>query len=122
MARIVSELYGLSAMHIARICQVDLSTARRWKRGAICPPKSALMLLCGDLGCLDPAWRGWIVRNGALLSPEGWAITVNDVLASPLLRAQLAVYQAENRQLRALATEYDEDQPEPSEEIPQIVG
>jgi hypothetical protein len=66
------------------------------------------------IGHLDPEWRGWLLRRGNLVSPEGWGITVSDVLASPLLRAQLAVYQAENRKLRGLAEEFDEDQPLPS--------
>lgn len=72
------------------------------------------MLLAGDLGCFDPAWSGWIVRGGELVSPEGWRIKVNDVLATPLTRAQLSAYQAELRQLKGL-----DAQPEPAA-LPQI--
>lgn len=108
-----------SVKDIADLCGVDLSTARRWKRGAICLPESARKLLEGDLGCMAPEWRGWIIRGGELLSPEGWSITVNDVLASPLLRTQLAVYQAENRELRAVQ-ESMEEQPLPGE-LPAII-
>jgi len=109
-----SQVNGIPASEIARLCQVDLATARRWKRGASCPPKTALLILEADLGCFDPAWRGWVLRCGNLVSPEGWAITVSDVLSAPLLRAQVAAYQVENRALRGLAEEFAEDQPLPS--------
>lgn len=57
----------------------------------------ALLLICGDLKAFDPEWRGWTARGGKLISPEGWEITVGDVLALPLMRQQLAAYQAEIR-------------------------
>lgn len=94
-------LFAFSAKHIARLCAVDITTARRWKRGAICPPQPMLALLHGDLGFFDPAWTGWRLNQGCLVSPEDWRIYVNDVLAVPLLRHQLAAYQSENRGLKA---------------------
>ena len=100
MARTYDALYGITIKEIARICHVDLTTARRWKRGARCPPKMALLLICGDLECFDPEWRGWQARGGKLISPEGWEITVGDVLALPLMRQQMAAYQSELRQIR----------------------
>jgi hypothetical protein len=93
---------------------VDLTTARRWKRGARCPPKMALLLIRGDLLAFDPQWRGWRARTGKLISPEGWEITVGDVLALPLMRQQLAVYKAELRQLRAELV-LRQEQPSPAE-------
>jgi hypothetical protein len=110
-----SILYGLSIKHIAAICQVSEKTAGRWKAGTACPPKTSLWVLARDLGCFASAWHGWTIRDEELLSPEGWSITRNDVLSAPLLRAQVAVYQAENRTLRGLAEEFSEDQPLPSE-------
>lgn len=97
MARGENPFYGISIKEIASICHVDLTTARRWKRGARCPPKSALLLICGDLIAFDYEWRGWRARGGKLISPEGWEITVGDVLALPLMRQQLAAYQTELR-------------------------
>lgn len=96
------ELYGIPISEIARICHVCIKTATRWKDGKTCPPKSALLLLSGDLGCLDSGWAGWVVRKGVLCSPEGWEITVNDVLAIPLVRAQLEAYKTVERQILAL--------------------
>lgn len=119
MAHPSNPFYGITIKEIARVCHVDLTTARRWKRGARCPPKMALLLICGDLAAFDYEWRGWQARGGKLISPEGWEITVGDVLALPLMRQQLAAYQAELRgiQQRVLLMQ---EQPAPeawSEEV-----
>ena len=120
MAHPSSPFYGITIKEIARICHVDLTTARRWKRGARCPPKMALLLICGDLKCFDPEWRGWRARGGKLISPEGWEITVGDVLALPLMRQQLAAYQTELRLIKERVLLMQE-QPTP-EAWPQWIG
>jgi hypothetical protein len=97
------ELYGIPIKEIARICRVSIKTATRWKSGKTCPPVSARLLLAGDMGCLDSGWDGWRVRNSILYSPEGWPITPNEVLAVPLMRAQIVAYQLEQRKVLALA-------------------
>jgi len=104
--------YGLPSEEIARRCRVDLATARRWKRGATSLPRTALMILLEDLGCFDPAWNGWFIRDGQLISSEGWAASPGDILAIPLMREQIAGYQ---RDLRIAKAELDalEEQPEP---------
>lgn len=102
MATRPPELYGIPISEIARICHVSLKTAARWKAGSTCPPTSALLLLVGDLGCLDSEWSGWKVRKGVLCSPEGWEIGMSQVLAVPLMRQQIAAYQAEVRKLEAI--------------------
>jgi hypothetical protein len=73
----------------------------------------ALLLICGDLTAFDPEWRGWVARGGKLISPEGWEITVGDVLALPLMRQQLAAYKRElaHMQAKLLLTQ---EQPLPS--------
>jgi hypothetical protein len=77
------------------------------------------MLLRGDLGCLDPAWRGWIVRGGQLISPENWVATPGDVLSIQLTQAQLSTYRTENRALKAALEEAEaasfEEQPLPGQ-------
>jgi hypothetical protein len=101
MATPENPLFGFSVKEIARVCRVDITTARRWKRGAICPPIGAVALLEGDLGFLDPAWRGWVLRHGHLISPENWSMSMSDVLASRLHEAQLAAWRAEVSKMRA---------------------
>ncbi len=66
------------------------------------------MILSEDLGCFDPSWRGWILRAGKLISPEGWEVTTGDVMSLPLLRAQIAGYQAKERQAQTM-----DEQPQP---------
>ena len=103
-----SECYGIRAADIARICGVDIATARRWKRGACRMPESARKLLACDLGCFAQSWRGWVIRGGTLISPEGWQLEPGDVLSIPLMRAQISAYQAKERQMQRM-----EEQPLP---------
>lgn len=112
-------LFGKQIKEIVRICGVDITTARRWKRGAQRPPDWALCLLTGDLSFFDPRWRGWRLIRGDLVSPENWVITQGDVLAQRLVAAQIAAYQIENKHLKAEIAELRrggyEDQPRPEE-------
>jgi hypothetical protein len=105
MRQVPPQLIGINVNELSRICHVSLKTAARWKSGTTCPPKSALMLLAGDLRCFDAAWNGWRVHRGNLISPEGWEITLGDVISSPLLRQQLAAFKTELKRLRAAAAE-----------------
>lgn len=112
-----SVTYGIPAEEIALLCGVSLRTACRWKSGSVAMDTASKLILAGDLGCFAPEWSGWVVNGNQLISPEGWKITVNDVLATPLMRTQIALYQAESRRLKAdlasaLANRLDE-QPTP---------
>lgn len=76
-------------------------------------------MLSGDLGFFDPAWRGWILRRGCLISPENWEITMSDVLASRLHEAQLREWRRQVAIMKAKVEELErggyEDQPSPDE-------
>ena len=96
------ECYGFPAKEIARRCGVDVTTARRWKKGTYLMPEAARMIMSGDLGYLDSAWRGWTLLRGQLTSPEGWVMSVGDLLSIPLMRAQMSAYQAKERQVPAM--------------------
>lgn len=119
-----SELFGIPISEIARICKVDLSTARRWKRGAICPPATALMVLRikwgGELEELGPEWAGWRYRAGELTSPDGLRVNRNDALSVPYLLGHISALKAKVSDLEA-AHESLEEQPEPGE-IPTILA
>jgi hypothetical protein len=112
----MNECYGIRAEDIARLCRVNVATARRWKRGATRIPEAAKMILTGDLGAFDPAFRGWKMRDGKLISPEGWEASPGDVLSIPLLRAQISAYQAKQRIIEGI-----EEQPLPGA-VPEIVA
>lgn len=121
----------ISLRELVEVCGVDISTARRWRRGSNLPPAYVLAYVNakrqGDLGFLDPAWRGWVLRGGHLISPEGWEISMSDVLASRLHEAQLAAWRLEVRKLRAELANAElarlEEQPTPDQwEVEMLVG
>lgn len=121
--------FAIPIKQIVEICGVDITTARRWKRGASCPPQHVLRYVharwTDDLGFLDSEWRGWKLRRGNLISPEGWEITMSDVLASRLHEAQLAAWRLEVTKMREQLVEAQrqgfEDQPTPEEWDVQIL-
>jgi hypothetical protein len=112
----MNELYGIPAETIALLCKVSITTARRWKKGRRRMPETARMILAADLGCFDPAFRGWSIRDGKLVSPEGWEATAGDILTIPLMRAQISAYQAKERVVLAM-----DEQPLPGA-VPAIIA
>ena len=109
-------LYGMPIETIMLTCKVSRRTAKRWKAGERPVPPTAAMILAGDLGVFDPAWRGWTFRDGKLISPEGWVASPGDVLSIPLMRAQITAYQAKERQVQNM-----EEQPLPGS-FPAMLG
>lgn len=96
----ITEIFGLSAEWLAKVCGVHITTARRWKRGEA-PPKAALEIIqlraTGELGVVDGAWSGWRLVNGVLYSPEQMDFTPADVRAGPFWRQLARSYQAKQR-------------------------
>lgn len=90
MAKPHPALYGISISELVAVCKVDISTARRWKRGAFCPPKTALMILARDLGCFSEYWKRWTINGQDIVSPEGWTINRNHALTVPLMHGQIS--------------------------------
>lgn len=89
-----------SAKDLAARFGVDITTARRWRRGRNAP-LAVQLLLSGDLGVFDPAWAGWAVRDGLLRSPEGFEASMADVRSLPFVRLQVSTHRSENVRLRA---------------------
>jgi len=116
--------------YLVEVCGVDITTARRWRRGSNLPPAYVLDFVNaksrGDLGFLDPAWRHWVLRGGHLISPEGWELSMSNVLASRLHEAQLAAWRNEVRNLRAELANAElarlEEQPTPDQWDVQILA
>lgn len=119
MAHRENPLFFYQAKEIAQVCGVDISTARKWKRGASRPPPSALKLLSGDLGVFSAHWKGWVVRGTELISPEGWTTSRGDALSVPLLHGQIAALRTELRRAKEVLAM--EEQPAPPEVMPVIV-
>lgn len=72
----------LSVKACAELLGCSLSTVKAWDRGAYRVPWSAVKLLrlfrLGDLGALQPEWRGWSIGRAGLVSPEGRTFTRGD--------------------------------------------
>jgi len=68
----------------------------------------ALGMVERDLGCFDTAWSGWHLRDGFLISPEGWQVGSGEVLAIRILRQQLACYEVELKRLQGEALSIQE--------------
>lgn len=98
------ELAGVPVEEVVRLCKVDASTARRWKRGTIAPPETALMVLRikahGELDDLGPEWVQWRYKDGTFWSPDKWRINRNDALSVPLLHGQVSALRGEVAALR----------------------
>ena len=122
-------LSAIPVRHLVEICHIDITTARRWRRGSNLPPPYVLDFvnakLTADLSFLDPAWRGWVLRKGHLISPEGWEMSMSDVLASRLHEAQLAAWRLEVRKLKEQLANAElnrlEEQPRPEDWDVQIL-
>ena len=98
-----SALFGVNTDAIASFCRVHITTARRWKRGED-PPFTAIrwieLMSTRNLGLVDPAWDGWTLRDGALISPEQVSVSTGEIRALPFLRTLIAHYQTEQRLTR----------------------
>jgi len=89
-------LYGIGAEELVAITGAHLSTARRWKRLRRLPRwLQRIVSLCifGDLGQIHRSWSGWKLRDGYLVSPEGWRFTFGEIRAIPFMHAQIRTYQ-----------------------------
>lgn len=113
--RPLTAAYGIRSDEVARRCGVDIATARRWKSGVSRIPATASAILARDLAAFDPAWRGWTVRAGKIISPEGWAYSPGEVLSLTFLRSQVANLEALRRANNALV-----EQPRPGSIAPDI--
>jgi len=119
MAAQPPELFGLSVSEIAQKCKVSLKTAARWKAGQNVPP-TALMILRRDLGCLHPAWKGWVITHrGELCSPEEWLATPGSIRAMQFHKSQLQALREEililKHQLKVEELEQYDEQPLPGQ-------
>lgn len=78
-----SIFYAFPAKLIAAWCGVSPSTAALWKQNKRKPSLQALRLftLHRDELLLGEAWRGWKVRGGTLVDPDGNATTQGQLRA-----------------------------------------
>lgn len=76
---------------LVELTGAHVTTVRRWKRKARLPRWLARLVrvcLAGELDDVDRAWRGWKIRNGELVSPEGASYTPGAVRAGHLWKCR----------------------------------
>lgn len=87
---------------LAQLAGVSVRTARRWRSSGRMPRAARILIALRlgwlELGALCPAWRGWRLAGGAIVSPEGWTFTPGELLALPIRYQQLRL---EERQVAA---------------------
>jgi transcriptional regulator with XRE-family HTH domain len=91
-------LHGLTAARLAELCKVSQTTASRWRRLRRVPEihsRLLRILLAGELGSLAPAWSGFTLRDGQLITPEGWTISPGEICAIPFRIQQLRALEIE---------------------------
>ena len=103
-------LVGPSPFHVAALCHVSITTAKRWLLGKTRIPHYARLLLTGDLGAINPDWKGWRVEGDAIISPKGWVISRSDLEAAPALMEEITTLREE---LAAVRCKSLEEQPRP---------
>lgn len=95
-------LFGTrTAQEIADATGVDVTTARRWRRGAVTPPPPMVallrLMLHGDLGALSRAWKDWFVQGEELHGPDGLRFRPGEIMALPYLRQLNRALEAQSR-------------------------
>lgn len=67
--------FGLTRAELRALLEVPEATLSRWLAGRAEPPAHVVAFLRvvarGELAALDPAWEGWRLEAGALVSPWG---------------------------------------------------
>lgn len=79
--------YG--AHHLSTLAHVSARTAQRWIAADSAPAAVVALLklvIDGDLALIDASFAGWLLRNGRLRSPCGYAeISTENLNALPFL-------------------------------------
>lgn len=86
---------GCAPLAVAQVLGVPLRTVNRWARQGSMPAQWALLYALytdADLGVIDERWRGFKLREGSLILPEGTALTHGELRAVPMLEAMLSEY------------------------------
>jgi len=93
-------LYGISPLALAQHFRLSERSATQWKARLEKVPNDAEAIslhIHKNLGAFDDAWRGFIVRQGLLWTPEGVGVGPGEVRAIPTRQQQIAEYERAQR-------------------------
>ncbi|MDV5168816.1 DUF3653 domain-containing protein [Photobacterium rosenbergii] len=92
---------GLSKERVAELCFKSVRTVTRWDSGHKIPPECRrLMKLysCRDLAAINDDWRGWQIKHGELVTPNGWTLTPDRIVTGSAL---LQISAENDREMKA---------------------
>lgn len=93
-------LYGVSPLLLASTFHLPEAFTTKWKIELRRKPSEAAAVaefVRHDLGAFDPAWRGFLCKDGLLWTPEDESFRPGDVRAINIRRAQLQEYERAQR-------------------------
>ncbi|HFQ5220714.1 TPA: DUF3653 domain-containing protein, partial [Vibrio vulnificus] len=93
---------GLSKNQAVELCFKSMRTITRWDAGQEIPPECRrLMKLysCADLEAINESWRGWQIRQGKLITPNGWSLTPDRIITG---NALIEINAENDRQAKAM--------------------
>lgn len=107
-------LGGWTQEQAAKAVGVTLKTYKKYERDPTAAPLAVVRLLAilaaGDLGELNPAWKGWNLLQGELVSPENTTFRPGDVRAAGYLNELAKAQRRELLTLRKDAARQEEQQ------------
>lgn len=93
---------GLTKIQAANLCFKSVRTVTRWDKGQEIPPECRrLMKLysCCDLEAVNEDWRGWRIKAGRLVTPNGWSLSPDRIITG---NALLEINAENDRQCKAM--------------------
>lgn len=92
---------GLSIEETAKLCFKSVRTVTDWDNGKPIPPecRRLMKIYSGrDLEALHDDWRGWKIKQGELITPNGWTLTPDRIISG---NALLEINADEDRKSKA---------------------
>jgi hypothetical protein len=101
--RMSSELLNtLTNRELCKLTGSHITSVRCWRRGRTMPLHITKLLQFTALHQLDQlGWRGWRLKDGVLISPNGDCFLPGEIQGIELRKQQLAFLEAEARIFRA---------------------
>lgn len=79
---------GLTKEETAKLCFKTVRTITEWDRGRPIPPECKRLMRLYSGRSLDPLnveWHGWRIKHNELITPNGWTLTPDRIIAGNAL-------------------------------------
>lgn len=92
---------GLSKKETANLCFKTVKSVTLWGEEQEIPPVCRRLIKfysCRDLEAINEDWRGWKMKHGELITPNGWSLTPDRIVTG---NALLEINAEDNRRTKA---------------------